>query len=503
MTTNNFLLLKRQQNAAKRAYFSNAGTTANFASAWQVGGVIGGGLGAGYGGLRQNDDGSQIDPASRLLGVTTGVGAGSILGMAAGSGIPQLMREQPVVREAAQQVLDSTGVNLDNEQLPMSTAERIRNTRARRKRLREQGVVSGWRRKIDPVTGRLEVLAEDVANITKPVREPIGNALQEGAKQAYRVTKNAVLGSPELRELRQKNREDRKRMAEAVRESARRKELQYIEEGLNIANEAKRQELERTGEIAARRNSSKKLRRELDERLPWKKVVDAPGATIEATRDLGVKTVNKAKDLGEQAVSKVKEDIKTTGKAIDTAKNLGQQALDKAGRDIQLTKAGAEKAARATGRAVAGARRFLGFSYMDMDIADFYNPYTTGAAGGAVLGTGIGAGIGLGNSIADANQLEQEQLDQIQAIPDPYARKQEWDIYDDDMSRTGRTLGYGIQGTGNTLASAGVGALGGALLGGAALTGYRNVVDKKFTPLGQRRIRRGDALRILFQGDNV
>lgn len=414
------LSIRRQQNAARQALFSRGQGTANFAPLWQSTAGAGALAGAMKGGMEQNSDGSQIDSGERLMRIGTNAAAGGVLLGAAGSGIPQLMKENPAALRAGQQVYDKTGVSLDNKQIPMSTADRIRYEREA-KRAAGKTLKQRVAKAIDPVTGRLEILAEDVGNATRPVTNLVNKGVQ--AVQRASGVDPAVA-------------QQRAMVQQAVNAS-------IEDETARLAQQAVRQHLQ-SPQIAdqvqqkAVQNANRFVEDVVNPRTPLQKGIDG---------------------------------------AMDAGKSLAKGTVN-AGRKL---------------------RSLMPFSYMN-DTADFYSPYTMGAAGGAVLGTGIGGGIGIANAVNSARDEEQRQLDNIQAIPDPYARKKEWDVYDSDLSRAGRGVGYAVGGTGSTLANAGLGAVGGALLGGAALTGYENLRKNKFNGFGQPTPSRLQGLKTFITG---
>lgn len=432
----NELSLRRHQNAGRKVAFSNGVYgTASFAPLWQAGALAGAGLGTLKGGLDQNEDGTQIDPASRLMNVGVNAAAGATLLGAAGAGIPQLMQENPAAKYAGQAVYDATGMTPDARQIPMRTADRIRYEREMKRR---QGKTISQRvaKAVDPITGRAEVFAEDIDNATRPVRDLVGRGVQAVQNTVSPTNPNVAM------------------QQQAIKQAV---DASIADETARLSQQAVRTHLQ-SPEIAqqiqnrATTNANKFVQQVVDTRSPLQKGVDAVGDVARATPQVAKQ-----------------------------AANVGRQALAmpfQAGQKL---------------------RNILPFSYMG-DVAEFANPYTTGAIGGAVIGTGIGGGLGLANGINNASTQEQAQLDQIQAIPDPYARKKEWDVYDADLSRTGRNLGYGVQTGANTLAGAGMGAAGGALLGGAALTGYMNLRNKKFNGFGQPTPSRLDGLKTFLTG---
>lgn len=432
----NELSLRRHQNAGRKVAFSNGVYgSASFAPLWQTGALAGAGLGTIKGGLDQNEDGTQIDPASRLMNVGTNALAGATLLGAAGAGIPQLMQENPAARYAGQAVYDATGITPDSGQIPMRTADRIRYNREMKRR---QGKTLEQRvaKAIDPITGRAEVFAEDIDNATRPVRNLVGKGIQAVQNTVAPTNPNVAM------------------QQQAIKQAV---DASIADETARLSQQAVRTHLQ-SPEVAqqirdrATTNANKFVQQVVDTRTPLQKGVDAIGDAAKATPQVAQKVA----DTGRKALA------------------MPFQAAQK-------------------------LKSVLPFSYMG-DVADFATPYTTGAMGGAVLGTGIGAGLGLANGMNNASAQEQAQLDQIQAIPDPYARKKEWDVYDADLARTGRNLGYGVQTGGNTLAGAGMGAAGGALLGGAALTGYMNLRNKKFNGFGQPTPSRIDGLKTFLTG---
>lgn len=441
--TYNPMSLIRHQNAAKRAFFTNqnssdrkAKVTAEFAPLWQAAALAGGGLGAIKGGLDQNPDGSQIDPASRLLNVGMNAGVGATLAGAAGAGIPQLLNENPTARNLAQSVYRNTGITPDSGQVPVSTADRIREER-RLNRLQGKTIGQRVQRLVDPITGRLEVLGEDLKNLGDVVSKPFQPSEEVLAKrEAVKKRKEA--------------------MNAAIEESIRQTELAILDSEIKKSLQNPTPKLEARRAKAVQR-AQKQAAEVLDDRTVAQKAVDGVvGGTVQAGR--------KTKEL--------------TGKAVDAGKSAIIKASPLIGR----------------------VRTALGFSYMDNTSNFAANPYTKGATIGAVLGTGIGAGIGLTQGVNNAYQQDQSMLDQIQAIPDPYVRKKEWDLYNNPMSQTGRGIANTTQAIGSGVMGAGAGVIGGGLLGGAGLTAYHNIRNKKFNGFGQPTPGRLEGLKIFLTG---
>lgn len=457
----NSLSLKRHQNAAKKAVFSKTVHTdyvANFAPLWQAGAVAGAGLGTLAGGLSQNEDGSQMDPATRLMNVGLSAGGIGLLGAAAGAGIPQLIEENENARGVARDVYRKTGVAVDGNRFPERTADRIRRERAIAKRNRTR-IIDRVQDFFDPLTGQIEIRTEDAKNIASKAGEIAGNItrpITAPIVDAFSPNLQVLAERRRLRKVRDQAISERTREMMAAETNARLQSPEYLEE------------VDRVAKAGVDQYKSKVL----DERSIAQKGTDAAKKVAGVVAD----TATNVDQAGRQVVEAVKN---------APYKTIADKALD-------------------IGRKAAAApynlgKRFGIFSYMNTT-AEFSTPYMTGAATGAVVGSGLGAGLGLASGINNARALEENQLNQIQAIQDPYARKKEWDIYDSDLSRIGRGLGNTTQTLGNSLTTAGVGAAGGALLGGAVLTGYHNLRKGKFDGFGRPTPSRLDGLRIALTG---
>lgn len=233
---------------------------------------------------------------------------------------------------------------------------------------------------------------------------------------------------------------------------------------------------------------------------------EAGNLTQEAIRQ-GILRSPTATNAAEQARAVANEAIR------QQTLNPIQQKIDPV---VQATKAGVEGTKTIAQKAMQMDRsgkdwlnKRFGTSFQEENkypanfgiLLDKEKPYLTGATLGAIAGTGIGAVAGINQGINAVIESDQNQLNQIQSNPDPYARKQQWDIYDSDISRAGRALGNTTNTVGQTALNAGLGAAGVGLLGGAGLTAYTNIKNKKFNLVGQPQVSRGEALKILLRGN--
>jgi hypothetical protein len=404
------LALERTRLASKKEILRT--THVEFAPLWQTAGGVGAVLGGLKGSTEQSEDGTQMDSGQRLINVGTNAAGGALLGSGAGIGIPQLLEESPQARQAAQVLKNSTGVAVNPQDL--SYAERVRLAR-QQKRMQGQTLPQKVKRAVDPITGRAEILAEDIGSVGNAVKGVI-----------HKVTGYDEAAAKEARELATANKQA---LREAVRQT-------HLDETARQLQSATRQAITSPEALQRIQTSAQKtaeplLKDILDTRTPLQKL----GGTI-----------------------------------VEGAK--GAAGLER-------------KAAAGTKQGVSYIRKALGFSYMDEGEAMFSTPYTTGAAAGSIIGGGVGAGLGLGVGLEHAQDEEDRQLRAIQSIPDPYARKKQWDIYDDDSSRLSRNVGYGVNTASNVTSGAIKGGVGGALLGGSALTIYHNLKNRKFTPLAK------------------
>ena len=426
-----------------------------------------------------------MDAGQRLMNVGLNTAAGATLLGAAGAGVPQIFNENPDKIYKAQEIYDATGVNVAPPgKVPVNRAARIRAERA--KAVREgRTFPQRLKRAVDPITSTLEIGAEDVNNyVVNPVKA-VGNAVKnagEAAIDAGKRTRDALLSPDELAIREQK------RLIEETNKRATAQEIARLQE------EATRQIVTSPENIAKNKQAAEKV------------VGETTEALLENPRQ---RLANKAK----RAVASIGDAAQTVG---EVGKNVSLEAKIRGQEALIDAKNAARSLGNKTKSGITALRTSLGFSYMG-DTANFVSteelaqedtpsimnrlnsaknsfqestnklmktPYKTGLVGGALLGTGIGGGIAIGNSLNQADKEEDAQLANIQAIADPYARKKEWDVYNDGLSRTGRNIGYTTQGLGNTLLGAGAGAAAGGLLGGALLTGAKNVKNNTHNLIG-------------------
>lgn len=467
--------LNRHQNAAFSQHIENTkgGKTANFAPLWQLAGGAGALAGGVKGGLDQNEDGTQMDAGQRLMNVGMNAAAGGTLLGAAGAGIPQIFNENPDQLYKAQQVYDATGVNVAPPgKVPVGKAARVRAERVRAVR-EGRTLPQRIKRAVDPVTGTLEIGAEDVNNyVVNPVKR-VTSAVYNAGKAA-----KAAITSPEDKAI-----QEQRRLIEETNKRAVAQEVARMQE------EATRQLVTSPENIERNKKAAEKVVTKTTDAL-----LDDPLTPNQQLVRKAQNAILEAKVRGKQASIDAGNTFRRVRMALgfsymsDTA-NFGEEADTM--REIE--KFQARQKLKEYGQNIQNAASNLNNKILQ-------KPYATGLMGGALLGTGVGAGIGLGNSMNNAAKQEANQLSNIQAISDPYARKKEWDVYDDDLSRTGRNIGYTTQGLGTTALGAGIGAGAGGVLGGALLSGYKNVKEGNYNLAGSPQATPKAINRALLRG---
>lgn len=225
------------------------------------------------------------------------------------------------------------------------------------------------------------------------------------------------------------------------------------------------------------------------------------GNTVSSAANTAASNINaSAQQLGTNASAALNNTGRKAATAINNATR--DQQLASAGRAPLVPNGRLERIDR-SGKNWLNKR--LGTNFADefstlSNFGNLTNPYKEGAKVGAIGGAVVGSLAGGLEGINQGVNSDQKQLDNIQAISDPYERKKEWETYDNDYSRAGRAIGNTTNTVGKTGLGAGLGLGAGALLGGTALTSYNNVRNKKFNLLGQPKVSRMDALGILIKG---
>lgn len=482
---------------------------ADFAPLWQLSGLAGSVAGGLKGGLEQDSEGRQIGAGERLMRVGTNALAGGVLGGAVGAGIPQLMKESNAAKQIGNAVNNATGINADPTQLPIGLKESIAAKRAAKLRIqRPPSAASRLARNAkDVISQGIEDTQEFVIN---PLQNT-ANKIKAIPKQLQESYENYTL-SPIQKAAKDTARQIAEEEAQSLASSAARAGINRNVTDLNVAEDA----IKKANEI------SEQLSIAPVQRVQGATVGAGIGGTLGALAGapLGPVGVGVGAHLGgvtgaaigkKDGIKKVSQNINNVvGGTVNKAKELQQELVnpnsdirqkgrnawrgvlkaDRAGKDWLNSKIG-------TNFAYNSYPTNFGFNLGNKET----NPYMTGAKAGLLGGSVVGGITGLVQGINQGVESDQKQLDQIQAIPDPYARKQEWDVYDNDYSRAGRAIGNTANTLGQATLNAGIGAVGGALLGGAGLTAYNNVKNKKFTLTGQPRISRGQALKVLITGN--
>lgn len=464
--------LKRSYHAALKN--DACSISADFAPLWQLAGGVGAAAGALKGGTEQNPDGTQIGLGERLTKVGTNALAGGVLGGAVGAGIPQLAKESPSVLAGLDDVRRSTGVNVLPDQLPMSGHARRLATREAAKQSKRAALqtLQGKVLNAPVVRTPLEIAQTGIHDVNKYVVNPIKavpGAIKNVATKADEVA-DVVLRSPAQRQRRAILKDTEILKGQILKDQTSRARYDLASGKIQLAPDGSGiQVLNSTGAVKTAADGTPILTNKY-----------AP----EIVQSLHKEAINDSRNLPTKLIKGTWENGQATRRAVDTGiakvaegTNNVKGFLGRLGRGLKTV----DERSRAAVNDKFGTR----FSQDSMN-AEFEGPYITGAKTGGVVGAGIGATLGLAKGLDKAALEDENQLKQIQSIQDPYARKKEWDLYSSDTSTLGRQVSGVVNAGVGAATGAVAGGVGGALLGGAGLAGYTDVVNGASRPLKKR-----------------
>jgi hypothetical protein len=479
-----FDLYKNKSTKQNLRYFlGSKKDTAQFLNPALAGAALGGSLGLAKGGLEQ-DDNREVPVDERLLKVMTNSGAGALLGTGAGLVTDAIRKDYP---SQINQLASATGLPGVNEPL----RQRILRQRATQGAIgikkpglynQAKDVLSIGKMDVDDTIGKAKRVLETApgyidkgtgAIIGGGAGSLIGSGIGHVAGEAVLPGLGGIIGqglggtlggiSGTIAGTVNGGITGIKTLIPGTDENlnARLGSLEKTNDKLGKLQEAEQQKLARQQAVADIGRAQRKADRSLEVQK-----------RAQAFRQ------QQAQQQALQQGFRANPAAYVQARAQADLKNLTSRPVDS-------IVDGTRNILRTGSQAATKLRGILPFSYMG-DTANFgfevprpmpAPPYVEGLKYGALAGA-VGGGVaGTASALASQRDADEERLNTIAAIPDPYQRLRQYEIYNSDLTRLGKTASNITNTAGNAALAAGLGAGAGAALGGAGVIAYNKLAN--------------------------